>query len=157
ALRRGEDGGWRFEAETLAQLPALRRAARERIRPRADLTGLREGLTDPRATFRQFVSDAVNGDYYAAARALDLSALSDEQRREQGPLLAQQLAYIQQRRGFMYRQEIPDQPDGPAYTWHADAQGRLSLERVRQPDGKDAWLFTRQTVRAIPRMYAAAR
>jgi MscS family membrane protein len=157
ALRRSAEGGWRFDAETIAQLPALRRAARERPRQRGDTTALREGFTDPRATLRQFVSDYANGDYYAAARALDLSALSDEQRREQGPALAHQLAFVQQRRAFFFRQEVPDQPDGPAYTWHADGSGRLTLERIRQPDGKDAWLFTRQTVRNIPKMYAAAK
>ncbi len=157
AMHRGADGGWRFDADTLGQMPALRKAARERARQRPDLSGLREGLTDPRATLRQFISDAANGDFYAAARALDLSALSDEQRREKGPALAQQLAFVQQRRGFYFRQEVPDQPDGPVYTWHADLNGRLTLERIRQPDGKDAWLFTRQTVRNIPRMYAAVK
>src|SRR5262249_51497799 len=34
--------------------------------------------------------------------------------------------------------------------------GRIALDRVRQPDGKDAWQFTRLTVRNVPRMYAAA-
>jgi MscS family membrane protein len=158
ALRRCPDGAWRFDADTLGRLPALRREARERSKQRiADLAALREGFTDPRATLRQFVSDTVNGDFYAAARALDLSSLSAEQRREQGPVLAQQLAFVQQRRGFMYRQEVPDQPDGPPYTWRADQHGRLVLERLRQPDGKDAWLFTRLTVRNIPRMYTAAQ
>lgn len=158
ALQRGADGGWRFDAETLARLPALRRAARELRKQRAtDLTTLREGFTDPRATLRQFVADAARGDYYAAARALDLSSLSSEQRREQGPALAQQLAFVQQRRGFVFRQEVPDQPDGSAYTWHADQSGRIALDRVRQPDGKDAWLYTRQTVRNIPKMYAAVQ
>jgi MscS family membrane protein len=158
ALRHCPDGGWRFDAGTLRRLPAMRRAAWERSRRRpGDRAALREGFTDPRATLRQFRSDVANGDYYAAARALDLSALGDEQRREQGPALAQELAFVQQRLGFLFRQEVPDQPDGPPYTWRAGRNGRISLERVRQPDGKDAWLFTRQTVRNIPRMYAAAQ
>jgi MscS family membrane protein len=70
--------------------------------------------------------------------------------------LAQQLAFALQRRGFVFRQEVPEQPEGPAYTWHADEHGRIALDRVRQADGKYAWLFTRLTVRNIPRMYAAA-
>ena len=158
ALRRGPDGGWRFDAQTLERLPAMRFAARLRCQPRAVApASLREGLTDPRATLRQFISDVAHGDFYAAARALDLSSLSMEQRRQQGPVLAQQLAFVLQRRGFMFRQEVPDQPDGPPYTWHADEHGRIALERVRQADGKDAWLFTRLTVRNIPRMYTAAQ
>src|SRR6185437_1395639 len=87
--------------------------------------------------------------------ALDLSALSAEQRRREGPILAQQLACVIQRLGFMFRQEVPQRPDGPPYTWRASKNGRVALERIRQPDGKDAWLFTRQTVRNIPRLYAA--
>ncbi len=145
--------------QTLNALPAMRRAARERptAAQRRPSTDLREGFTDPRATLRQFIADAARGDFYAAARALDLSSLSTEQRRQQGPVLAQQLAFVMQHRGFMFRQEVPDRPDGPPYTWHADKNGRIALDRVRQPDGKDAWLFTRQTVRNIPRMYAAVQ
>jgi MscS family membrane protein len=158
AMRRGADNGWRFDGDTLRRLPALRKAAREKGRQRAaDLAALREGFTDPRATLRQFIVDVAYGDFYAAARALDLSRMSSEQRRQQGPALAQQLAYVMQRRGYLFRQEVPDTIDGPAYTWHADKHGRIALERVRQPDGKDAWLFTKQTVRNIPRMYEGVK
>lgn len=156
SMRKGDDGGWRFDQETLNRLPAMRRAVRGRANP-ASKKGLREGFTDPRATYRQFISDIAHGDYYAAARALDLSFLANDQRRQQGPLLAQELAFVMQRRGYMFRQELPDQPDAPPYTWHADHVGRIALDRVRQPDGKDAWLFTKQTSRAIPRMYEAAQ
>jgi MscS family membrane protein len=157
-LLRVPEVGWRFDAETLRRLPLMRRAAQERCKRRTtDLSRLREGFTDPRATLRQFFSDVANGDFYAASRSLDLSTLSNEQRQEQGPALAQQLAFVMQRRGFLFRQEVPDQPDGPPYTWHANQQGRIALERVPQPDGKEAWLVTRQTVRNIPRMYAACQ
>jgi MscS family membrane protein len=158
ALRRGTDGGWRFDTGTLERLPAMRRAECERRQQRpATPASLREGFTDPRATMRQFISDVANGDFYAAARALDLSSLGTEQRRQQGPALAQQLAFVLQRQGFVFRQEVPDRPDGPPYSWHADSHGRIALDRVRQSDGKDAWLFTRLTVRNIPAMYAAVQ
>ncbi len=159
AMQRGSDGGWRFDAATLKWLPDMLHVMRERERRKkpVDLSSLREGMTDPRATLRQFISDAVRNDFYAAARALDLGALSNEQRRREGPILAQRLAFVMQHRGFMFRQEVPQQPDGPLYTWHADKDGRIALDRVRQSDGKDAWLFTRQTVRNIPRMYEAVK
>lgn len=157
AMQRGSDGGWRFDAATLQRLPAMLRITRERRKKTVDLSALREGLTDPRATLRQFIADAVRNDFYAAARALDLGALSNEQRRREGPILAQQLIFVMQHRGFVFRQEVPQQPDGPLYTWHADKDGRIALERVRQSDGKDAWLFTRQTARNIPRMYKAVK
>jgi hypothetical protein len=155
SMRRGEDHGWRFDAETLSRLPAMRRAAR--ARSAASKSGLTEGFTDPRSTFRQFNSDIVHGDYYSAARAIDLGWMANDQRRQQGPVLAQQLAFVMQRRGYMFRQEIPDLPDAAPYTWHADGVGRIAMDRLRQPDGKDAWLFTRQTARAISRMYEAAQ
>jgi MscS family membrane protein len=158
ALGHGQDGSWRFDADTLKKLPGMRRAAAERRKKRSsDLSGLRDGFTDPRAAMRQFISDAANGDFFAAARALDLTSFSNEQRRQQGPALAQQLAFVMQRRSFMFRQEVPEMPDGPPYTWHADRNGRIALDRVRLPNGKDSWLFTKQTVRNIPKMYAAAR
>jgi MscS family membrane protein len=158
ALRLCLDGCWRFDAETLTRLPAMRIAARQLPRPRtADLVALREGLTDPRAAMRQFLSDSVRGDFYAAARALDLSGLSQEERRRQGPVLAQQLAFVLQRRGYVFRQEVPYQPDGPPYTWHANSTGRIALERVHHADGKDAWMFTKRTVRNAPAMYAAVQ
>jgi MscS family membrane protein len=156
AMKRCPDGGWRFDAKTLGQLPTLRREAAERRRKRVVPVDLRDGLSDPRATMRQFISDVSNGDFYAAARSLDLSSLGAEQRRQQGPVLAQQLAFALQRQGFMFRQEVPDRPDSPPYTWHADRNGRIALDRVRQADGKDAWLFTRLTVRNVPRMYEVA-
>jgi MscS family membrane protein len=156
-MRPSADGGWRFDPETLGRVPAMRRAAAERRSKTADFTALRDGFSDPRAALRQFVSDSIRGDFYAAERALDLSALSIDQRRRLGPVLAQQLAYVLQRRGYFFREEVPDQPDGPPYTWHADRNGRLALARVEQTDGKFAWQFTKQTVRNIPRMYEAVR
>ena len=157
-FHRGSNGGWRFAADTLQKLPMLQRAVGELSKKRsADRAGLREGFTDPRGTVRQFLADVAHRDFYAAARALDLRALDLDQRQQQGPVLAQQLAYIMQHRGFVFRQELPNQPDGPAFTWDAGPEGRIILNRDRQADGKDAWLFTRQTVRNIPRMYRAVQ
>src|SRR5262249_42778675 len=127
-MHRGDDGGWRFDADTMSRLPAMRRAARGRTNP-ASKKSLQEGFTDPRTTYRQFISDVAPADYYAAARALDLSWLANDQRHRQGPVLAQQLAFVMQRRGYMFRQELPDQPDAPPYTWHADPIGRIAMDR----------------------------
>ena len=62
-----------------------------------------------------------------------------------------------QRRGWLFLQEVPNQPSGPPFTWHADRAGRIVLERVRVADGKEAWLFSKKTVRNIPAMYEQAR
>jgi MscS family membrane protein len=157
SLHRGPEGLWRFDQGTIERIPAMYRAVlahhRELQGQRKDL---REGYTDPTTTLRTFLLNCLSRDFYAAAQALDLSALSTEQREDQGPLLAQQLICVIQRRGWIFFQEVPNQPAAPAFTWHADQSGRIALDRIRQRDGTEAWLFTKQTVSNLPRMYEQA-
>jgi len=148
------DEQWRFDRETLDRLPLMHRQTLLRQKSQsAETAGLREPYTDPRATMRRFLSDVLANDFYTASQALDLSSLSPEQRTETGTLLAQQLAYVIQRRGWVFQQEIPNNPNGSPYSWYADQDGRIFLERVGLPDGKDAWLFSRKTLRNLPQMY----
>ncbi|HLJ95511.1 MAG TPA: mechanosensitive ion channel domain-containing protein [Gemmataceae bacterium] len=157
ALRRQADNCWLFDRDTVDRIPTMYRLALLRHRNlQAERASLREGFTDPSATLRRFLVDGMAGDYYAATQALDLSKLPSEQR-ERAPTFAQQLLFVIQRRGWVFFQEVPNQPDGPPFTWHADRDGRIVLERVRLPDGKDAWLFSRNTVRNLGQMYEAAR
>jgi MscS family membrane protein len=157
-LRKYSDGLWRFDRATVERIPAMRRVVVARQKDRmAERTALREGYTDARTTMRRFWLDALVGDFTAAARALDLSGLSTAQRRENSAALAQMLAFVLQRRGFTYSQLLPDNPSAPPFTWHADRDGRVILERVHSPEGKDAWLFGRTTVSQIPQMYTAAQ
>jgi MscS family membrane protein len=150
------DRCWRIDAETLERIPVMRRAALERRKAApADLAQLKENYTDPRTTLRRFMFACIQGDYYAASYALDLSSLSSEQKRQRGPILAQQLAAVIQRHSYLYAQEVPDKPQGLPYTWWADQSGRITLDRQHLTEGKDAWLFTKQTVSNIPRMYEA--
>lgn len=157
SLRRQPDRTWRFDRDTVERIPLMARQARamhhEMQAQRADL---REGCTDPSATMHRFMIDAMTGDFYAAAQSLDLSRLPTDQQRDKGPVLAQQLMFVLQRRGWVYFQEIPNSPEGPPYTWYADRDGRIYLERVHTSDGKDAWLFSRNTVKNLDKMYASA-
>ncbi len=154
SMRRNASGLWRFDRETIDRLPLLHRQILLRQKSQsAEMAGLREPYTDPRATMRRFLIDFLAGDFYAAAQALDLSGIGSEQRTEAGPVLAQQLAYVIQRRGWVFQQEIPNNPGGASYTWYADQGGRIMLERVPLSDGKEAWLFSRKTVRNLPQMY----
>jgi MscS family membrane protein len=154
---RQADGQWRFDRETVERTPAMYRLALERRRDvQARRANLCDDLTDPSATMRRFLIDAYAGDFYTAAQALDLSRLSSSQQTERGPVLAQQLMFVIQRRGWIFFQEIPNQPDGPPYTWHADRDGRIMVERVHRPDGKDAWLYSKNTVKNLDKMYQAA-
>ncbi len=153
-LVKGADGLWRFDKDTVDRIPAMSRAAQTRFRAaEADRARLQEGFTDPSATLRRFLVDMYARDFYSAARCLDLSWLGAEERSDKGPQLARQLAFVIQRRGWLFLQEVPNQPLGPPYTWYADRSGRVALERIRQDDGKEAWLFGKKTVRNVPAMY----
>src|SRR5262249_22323571 len=54
-----------------------------------------------------------------------------------------------QRCAYMFAQEIPNDPDGYRYVWHSNHRGRIMLQRVRLPEGQDAWLFSRGTIRNL--------
>ncbi len=158
SLQRGRDGLWRFDRATVEAVPLMYRVAQGRQKNmQVERSALRERYTDARATMRRFMGDCFRGDFAAAAQALDLSGLSTADRRERGPALAQMLAFVLQRRGYVFSQLLPENPNAPAFTWHADRDGRITLDRVHPPEGKDAWLFTRQTVQNLPKMYAAAQ
>ncbi|HEY1376093.1 MAG TPA: hypothetical protein VGF55_04835, partial [Gemmataceae bacterium] len=157
-LARGRDGLWRFDAKTVEQVPALHRVTIGRQKDlMADRAALRENYTDARSTMKRFLADTYTGNFAAAAQALDLSRLSTAERRERGPALAQMLAFVLQRRGYVYSQLLPNSPTAPGFTWHADRDGRIALERVHPAEGKDAWLFSRYTVSNLPQMYQAAQ
>jgi MscS family membrane protein len=151
---RGADNLWRFDRDTVDRIPAMSRVAQARYRDcQADRARLRDEYTDPAATMRRFFQDMIAKDFYSGARALDLSWIPFEERSDKGPELARQLAFVIQRRGWLYLQEVPNQPVGPPFTWYADRSGRIALERLRQEDGKEAWQFNKKTVRNIPAMY----
>ncbi|MFL5328083.1 MAG: mechanosensitive ion channel family protein [Gemmataceae bacterium] len=157
-IRKYTDGLWRFDRATVDRIPAMRRVTLAKQKNlMSERTALREGYTDARATIKRFWLDTLGGDFPAAARALDLSGLDTAQRRQDGPALAQMLAFVLQRRGFTYSQLFPDNPSAPSFTWHADRDGHIVLERTHCPDGKDAWLFSRNTIAQLHRMYQAAQ
>jgi MscS family membrane protein len=158
SLARGPDGLWRFSRDTVERIPAMSRACLARFRDlQTERAALEDGRTDPSATMRRFLMDTMSRDFYSAAWCLDLSKIPQEERSEKGPLLARQLAYIMQRRGWVFLQEVPNHPNGPVFTWHADKTGRIVVERVHREGGKLAWLFSTKTVRNIPAMFEQAR
>jgi MscS family membrane protein len=151
ALARQPDGRWRFDSETVGRIGRLRKLAsggqREIQERRAALA---EGRTDPSATMRSFAGSAMGRrDFAMAARCLDLRDIPPKLRASDGAQLARKLAFVMQRCGFMYSQEVPNDPDGYRYVWHSNHRGRIMLERVRLPEGQDAWLFSRGTLRNL--------
>src|SRR5262245_44468762 len=85
-----------------------------------------------------------------AAACLDLSGLPASQRNN-GVLLATQLEAVLRSRD-VDTERLPEAPQGDVYVLPDETGQRIALQRM--PDG--AWLFDRETVAQIPRLYAEA-
>ena len=159
ALVRQTDGRWRFDADTVGRIGRLRRLAadgqHETQEARAHMA---EGRTDPNATIRTFA-----GCRDGPARLRDGVEVPGPPRRpfqapgRRGRQMARKLAFVMQRCGFMFSQEVPNDPDGYRYVWHSNHRGRIMLERVRLPEGQDAWLFARSSLRNIDALVESFR
>jgi MscS family membrane protein len=148
------DGLWRFDRETVERIPAMHRVMEARAKQRRTVSSqLKSGLEDPTATLVSFLDFAAAGDYESAALRLNLADIPLEQRHRLGPYLAWKLACVMQRRGYLYSPDLPIDPDGLPYTWSTDAAGRIRVERIHRPGGKDTWQFSRGTVAAIEAMW----
>ena len=151
ALARQLDGRWRFDSETVGRIGRLRKLVsagqREAQEARARMA---EGRTDPAATIRSFAGAAMGRATSQWHPAAWTSAIS---RPSFGPprsaQMARKLAFVMQRCGFTFSQEVPNDPEGYRYVWHSNHRGRIMLERVRLPEGQDAWLFTRGSLRNL--------
>jgi MscS family membrane protein len=158
SLEQQTDGRWRFGAATILNIPAMRiESSRGQRAAQEARMKLAEGRTDPEATMRSFLMEVVRHDFTAAARCLDLRDIPAKLRSARGPELARKLAFVIQRCGFVFPQEIISDPDGWRYIWHSNHRGRVMLDRVRQIDGRDAWLFSRGTVRNLDAMVEGFR
>src|SRR5262249_56013426 len=68
---------------------------------------------------------------------------------------AEGLAVVKRGRGYLFTQEVPDDPTALPYPWHADGTGRVLLQRAHARDGRDAWLISPETVAHVDAMFAA--
>lgn len=136
-----------------------------------------EGLdrSTPRATLEALLALSEAGAYAEAAHLLDLSPVPPEAQPEVGPLLAEDLAYIIDRKVPIDWADVPDRPDAMITTGsdrdpmvgetrRSVSIGTLELERwpvsirlnrVATPQGERVWVFSRQTVEHIDALYNA--
>jgi MscS family membrane protein len=159
AVARQLDGRWRFDAETVGRIGRLRKLVsagqREAQEARARMA---EGRTDPAATIRSFAGAAMGRrDFAMAARCLDLRDIPPKLRASEGAQMARKLAFVMQRCGFTFSQEVPNDPEGYRYVWHSNHRGRIMLERTRLPEGQDAWLFNRGSLRNLDALVEGLR
>ena len=132
--------------------------------------GSREALDrqTPRRTIEGFLKQAKDGDFRRAASYLDLRAIPVEARDQDGPALAQQLAYFLERQPSFDPSTLLDDDEreggdpGDRGTYVAarlyagEEPVPIVLKREHFPDGVDRWLIAESTVDLIPRIEAVA-
>ncbi|MXQ08115.1 mechanosensitive ion channel [Alphaproteobacteria bacterium GH1-50] len=126
--------------------------------------------TTPHATLETFVRLSAARDWRSAAHLLDLSGLDVENQAILGPLLAEQLSTVLDRKTVIDWNTITVRPDGLNERENADApmageprkslrlwmldlsthSASIRLSRVKSGDGEPVWIFSTQTVDDIP-------
>jgi MscS family membrane protein len=102
------------------------------------------------ATFFGAFYEADASDLDRAAACLDLSGLPPTVRSIQGRELAVMLKHVMDRTRLVDLAEVPDEPGGDPWVFSSYEQGAIVV--ARQPSGR--WLFTSDTVRQLPSMFA---
>jgi MscS family membrane protein len=157
-LKQQPDKSWKVDRQTIERIAPMWQATQKGQHAlQAVRAHMAEHRTDPEATMWRFMISVVRKNFTAAAECLDLSGIPAKLWPTRGPLLARKLAFVIQRTGFVFPQEIPSDPDTPRYTWQACSKGRIVLERVRMQDGKEAWLFSRLTIDKLDDMIKAVK
>lgn len=109
-------------------------------------------LATPRATMMSFLEAFYRDDGMDQAVAtLDLSEVPEDLQPVKGPELAVQLKEVLDRTRLIDPEEIPDRRDAEPYVVLTHPVGEVVIDRR---DG-GAWLFTAETVEAIPDLFRA--
>ncbi|MFN2323585.1 MAG: mechanosensitive ion channel family protein [Trueperaceae bacterium] len=145
--------------------------------PWTDDVDLAAELRTPRSALQTFLEAGAVGRYELAAAVLNLSDLSEADRRDRGPDLAEKLYFVLDRRLAIEWREVPDRPDGARDQAAASVEGEVAtapaprhnlrigevsggtapveirLERMQTTDLVPVWLIARSTVRSIDALY----
>ncbi len=134
----------------------------------------RISLATPQSTMEHFIRSAREGDYHAAAHALNFNLLPANLQQDQAAILAEKLHYILRQRIAIKWDQLPDRPDGQTnrnVTMDAiegaprraiqfgqiSLDGReipLNLQRLRADDAPPVWMISSSTVENIEALYA---
>ncbi len=120
--------------------------------------------TTPRRTYEGFVAAARSGNYALAAHFLHLGGVPRAEQAAQGAVLAQQLAYVLERKLAYDPGAVSDAPDGGVspqlslvtlgFVPLHDEPIAVTVAKVRYDDGNVRWLISRQTVTLVPQLWA---
>jgi MscS family membrane protein len=156
SLKRTPGGSWLFDKETVARIPALyaetQKALQEKNREAAALS-VSPDHSSPRATMRTLVEGFRRQDYKRILRCLDLGEVPAVAREEVGTQLANKLKQIVSRHRLPVLQEIPDSNYSDPYVFLSQPEGVIEVVRLPSGERKGEWVFSRDTVRSIDKLY----
>ncbi len=139
------------------------------------LAGVRSSmdLSTPQSTLEAFLQAAANEEWQRAAETLDMSSIDPMEQASLGPVLAQQLDAILDRKVVISWQSLPERPD--ALDANAAAENPMAgqvrrsillgllelngrsvsvrLNRVKPENEAALWMFSQQTVDNIPALF----
>jgi small-conductance mechanosensitive channel len=133
-------------------------------------------LGTPQAALETFIDACERRDYGTAAHAMNLNPIPIERQALEGAALARSLKDVMDRQVWFRWDAIPDRPDGQldeaslkrmaegadgprsniklGALYIGDRDYEIRLERLKPADGAPAWVFSGQTVKHIPTLYA---
>lgn len=131
-------------------------------------------LETPRDAVDSFLEQTRRADYPTAAHTLNLNDLDSAQQPQRGARLARMLAEVLERRVVIDWSDLPGRPDAMnvelpeshplagkvqrsivlAELPTSTRPSAIRLNRVKPAGGEAVWVFSRQTVDDIPRLYA---
>jgi MscS family membrane protein len=158
ALRRMPDGRWLFDRETVAQIPKLYADAQKRLRERnreAASLNVNPDYASARATVRTLVNGYRRQDSGRILGCFDLGDIPSVARDEVGRQLANKLRQVVVRQPRIILQDIPDSNYSDAYVWVSQPEGVIELVRLPAGDRKGQWVFSRDTVRSLDKLFVA--
>jgi MscS family membrane protein len=155
-LRRQPDGHWLFDSATVVDIPKMGVAARKLLQEKnkeAAALNVAPEVASPRATFRTFLTSYFRGDSDRVLRCLNVNEIPAAARQEVGEQLAHKLCQIILRNRSVIYQDLPDSNYSDNYVWLSLPEGTIDLVRLPTGEHKGEWVFSRQTVRSIDRLY----
>ncbi len=156
SLKRMPDGRWLFDSDTVGRIPRLyaeaQKRRQEKNREAASLNVSPERAS-PRATMRTLFDAYRQRDFARILPCLDLGDIPNVAREEAGTQLANKLKQIILRHRLPILQEIPDSNYSDPHLFLSQPEGVIALVRLPSGEHKGEWVFSRDTVRSIDRLY----
>ena len=155
------DGGWRLLVEGAETLSAALRGYLNAL-DEPNVAAAKTAMAySPRGVMQRFlfgIHDWEGAGREAVLSTLDLSMLPDHLHGAEGPLLADYLKNVLDRAGFVFLQEIPNNPNRTTpYVHYAHPVGDIVIARMPAEDenAPDRWAFDPDTLRDLSALYLA--